>query len=48
MFLPFNFISGQAEAYGISAADAGYLVVVLNTARNVYRKKASHIYANRL
>ena len=35
MFLPFNFISVQAEAFGISATDAGYLVVVLNTARKV-------------
>jgi hypothetical protein len=48
MFLPFNFISVQAEAFGISAADAGYLVVVLNTARNVCRIKASHVYANSL
>lgn len=36
MFLPFNFISVQAEEFGISAADAGHLVVVLNAARNVY------------
>ena len=36
MFLPFNFISGQAETFGISAAGASYLVVILNTARNVY------------
>jgi hypothetical protein len=30
MFLPFNFISMQAQAYGISANAASYLVVVLN------------------
>jgi hypothetical protein len=36
MFLPFNFISVQAEIFGISAADASYLVVVLNSTRNVY------------
>jgi hypothetical protein len=36
MFLPFNFVSIQAEAFGISAANADYLVVVLNAARNVY------------
>jgi hypothetical protein len=36
MFLPFNFISVQAEAFGMSAANADYLVVVLNAARNVY------------
>lgn len=49
MFSPFNFISVQAKAaYRVSAANAGYLIVVLNTARNVYRKKASNIYANSL
>jgi hypothetical protein len=48
MFLPFNFISVQGEAFGISAANAGYLVVVLKTARSVYRIKASHVYANSL
>lgn len=36
MFLPFNFIGVQAEAFGMTATDAGYLVVVLNAARNVY------------
>jgi hypothetical protein len=36
MFLPFNFISIQAEAFGMSVANAGYLVVVLNAARYVY------------
>lgn len=36
MFLPFNFIGIQAEAFGMSVANAGYLVVVLNAARNVY------------
>lgn len=48
MFLPFNFISVQAETFGISAVDAGYLVVVLNTVMNVYRIKVSHVCANSL
>jgi hypothetical protein len=33
MFLPFTFISTQAEAYGMSSTVAGYLIVSLNGAR---------------
>ena len=36
MFLPFNFISIQAQSYRMSARAAGYLIVALNTARGVH------------
>jgi hypothetical protein len=36
MFLPFTFISMQAEVYGLSSTAAGNLIVVLNATRNVY------------
>jgi hypothetical protein len=43
MFLPFNFISIQAEAYGLSGVVAGYLIVVLNAARNVYLENIAQV-----
>src|SRR5258708_6847239 len=48
MFLPFNFISMQAQSYGMSAMAASYLLVVLNTARRVQSMTITHIYANDL
>lgn len=36
MFLPFNFISIQAEAFGLSNTMASYLIVVLNAAREAH------------
>jgi hypothetical protein len=46
MFLPFNFISIQAQSYGMSAIAASYLVVALNTARRASRIILTLVRAN--
>src|ERR1700733_7235465 len=48
MFLPFNYISMQAQSYGMSPRAASYLVVALNTARKAHRITVAHVHANNL